>query len=103
MAGLSPPHLAAINPWEGWADTYREVVRHGGIPETHFWPYIAERWGVSTTRVEDLMAETREHPFFDAFWESKAAKFERISVPADVVTSSTDPGTHIRGILGGIK
>jgi len=34
VAELSPPHLAAINPWEGWTDTYREVVRHGGIPET---------------------------------------------------------------------
>ena len=103
VAELNPPHLATINPWEGWADTYREVVRHGGIPETHFWPYIAERWGVSTTRVEDLMAETREHPFFDAFWESKAAKFERIRVPAYVVASWTDHGMHTRGTLEGFK
>ena len=40
VAELNPAHLAAINPWEGWTDTYREVVRHGGIPETSFWPYI---------------------------------------------------------------
>ncbi len=45
------------NPWEGWSDTYRETVRHGGIPETWFWPYLAARWGHSTTRVEDLSGE----------------------------------------------
>ena len=59
IAATRPPHLAAINPWEGWSDTYREVARHGGIPETYFWPYIGERWGYGTGRVEDLGAETR--------------------------------------------
>lgn len=103
VAELNPPHLAAINPWEGWADTYREVVRHGGIPETCFWPYIAQRWGTSTTRVEDLRAETQEHPFFDAFWESKAANFARIKVPAYIVASWTDQGMHTRGTLEGFK
>ena len=97
VAALNPPHLAAFNPWEGWSDTYREVVRHGGIPETWFWPYLAGRWGHSMTRVEDLAAETREHPFFDAFWASKAAEFSAIKVPAYVVASWTDQGMHTRG------
>jgi predicted acyl esterase len=103
VAELNPPHLSAINPWEGWADTYREVARHGGIPETHFWPYIAKRWGVSTTRVEDLLAEAAEHPFFDAYWESKAAKYTGIKVPAYIVASWTDHGMHTRGTLEGFK
>jgi predicted acyl esterase len=30
-AALQPPHLAAICVWEGAADYYREVSRHGGI------------------------------------------------------------------------
>ncbi len=103
VAELNPPHLAAINPWEGWTDTYREVVRHGGIPETCFWPYIAQRWSVSTTRVEDLLAETREHPFFDAFWESKAARFAGIRVPAYIVASWSDQGMHTRGTIEGFR
>lgn len=103
VAALNPPHLAAINPWEGWADTYREVVRHGGIPETSFWPYIARRWGTSTTRVEDLLAETDEHPFFDDFWRSKSADFARIEVPAYVVASWSDQGMHTRGTLEGFR
>lgn len=105
VAALSPPHLAAINPWEGWSDIYREVVRHGGIPETRFWGsgYIAGRWGHSTTEVEDLMLETRERPFFDDYWRSKIAPLADIKVPAYVVASWSDQGLHTRGTLEAFK
>ncbi|MBV9382644.1 MAG: CocE/NonD family hydrolase [Streptosporangiaceae bacterium] len=101
IAGTRPPHLAAINPWEGWSDTYREVARHGGIPETYFWPYIGQRWGYGTGRVEDLAAETAAHPFFDEFWAGKAADLSRITVPAYVVASWSDQGLHTRGTFEG--
>lgn len=103
VAELNPPHLAAINPWEGWSDTYREVARHGGIPETSFWPYIWERWGASTGQIEDLEQETIAHPFFDEFWETKAARLERIRVPAWVVGSWSVQGLHSRGTLDGFR
>jgi len=103
VAETQPPHLAAINPWEGWSDTYREVVRHGGIPESWFWPYLATRWGASRARIEDLEKETAEHPLFDEFWASKAADFSAIQVPAYVVASWSDQGLHTRGTLEGFK
>jgi hypothetical protein len=103
IAATSPPHLAAINPWEGWSDTYREVARHGGIPETYFWPYIGQRWGCGTHLVEDLAAETAEHPFFDGFWAGKAPDLARITVPAFVVASWSDQGLHTRGTFEGFK
>ena len=103
VAELKPPHLAAINPWEGWSDTYREVARHGGIPETSFWPYLPTRWGHSTTEVEALWLENEERPFLDAYWESKAAALEAIEVPAFVVASWSDQGLHTRGTLEGFK
>ena len=31
VAGLAPPHLAAMIPWEGFGDFYRDCCRHGGI------------------------------------------------------------------------
>ena len=103
-AELQPPHLAAINPWEGWTDTYREVALHGGIPETWFWDMIlASAWGCGTTQVEDLVKERAEHPFFDAFWKSKAADFSKIKVPALVVACWADQGLHTRGTLEGFK
>ena len=87
----------------GPSDTYREVARHGGIPETYFWPYIGHRWGCGTGLVEDLAAETAEHPFFDDFWASKAADLSRITVPAFVVASWSDQGLHTRGTFEGFK
>lgn len=103
VAELNPPHLAAINPWEGWSDTYREVVGHGGVPDTSFWAYIADRWGTGNGEVEDLLRETAEHPFFDDFWRNKAASFTETTVPAFVVASWTDQGLHTRGTLEGFK
>ena len=103
VAALRPPHLCAICPWEGWSDFYREVVRHGGIPETHFWSYLPTRWGRSTTEVEDLALETRERPFLDEYWQSKIAEMGRIDVPAYVVASWTDQGLHTRGTIEGYR
>ena len=37
VAALQPPHLAAICPWEGAADYYRDMCYHGGIPSMFFW------------------------------------------------------------------
>lgn len=31
VAAMQPPHLAAMIPWEGFVDLYREAIRHGGI------------------------------------------------------------------------
>ena len=103
-AALRPPHLAAMNIWEGWSDTYREVARHGGIPDTSFWTQVVVRsWGVSKKPIEDLVGETQAHPFFDDFWASKVADFSQITVPAFIVASWTDQGLHTRGTLEGFK
>ncbi|KAH7127520.1 Alpha/Beta hydrolase protein [Dactylonectria macrodidyma] len=103
VAALNPPSLKCIVPVEGWSDFYREVVRHGGIPDTSFFPYIAERWGAAIGSVEDLMQEFHDHPFWDELWESKKARLERIQVPALVIASFSDQGLHTRGTLEGYK
>jgi len=38
VAGLAPPHLAAMCVWEGAADFYRDGAYHGGILST-FWQH----------------------------------------------------------------
>ena len=35
-AAEQPPHLAAINPWEGFSDVYRDLVMRGGMPDIGF-------------------------------------------------------------------
>jgi predicted acyl esterase len=101
-AALRPPHLAAINPWEGVTDMYREFCGHGGIPETRFVPmWQARRVAHSLTRVEDLVENARRHPFDDAYWAGKRADLGAIDVPAFVVASWSDQGLHTRGTLRG--
>ncbi|MCC6472641.1 MAG: CocE/NonD family hydrolase [Burkholderiales bacterium] len=103
VAALRPPHLAAINPWEGYSDSYRERAKHGGIPENLFMPQWLERSIYSSTEVEDVLALIERHPFYDAYWKSKASALEKIEVPAYVVASWGDQGLHTRGTLEGFK
>jgi predicted acyl esterase len=103
VAALHPPHLAAINPWEGYSDSYRERTRHGGIPENLFGPSWLERSIYSNNEVEDVLAMMERHPFYDAYWKSKAPDLSKIEVPAYVVASWGDQGLHTRGTLEGFK
>ncbi|OGA30363.1 MAG: hypothetical protein A3I01_07805 [Betaproteobacteria bacterium RIFCSPLOWO2_02_FULL_65_24] len=103
VAALRPPHLAAINPWEGYSDSYRERALHGGIPENLFMPSWLARSIYSSTEVEDVLALMERHPFYDAYWKSKAPDLSKIEVPAYVVASWGDQGLHTRGTLEGFK
>lgn len=98
-AAEQPPHLAAIIPWEGVTDVYREFFFHGGIPNTQF----SEGWqslvSFSQTRVEDIAAAMADHPTLDDYWKAKLPKLEDIKVPAYIVASWTDHGLHTRGTL----
>jgi predicted acyl esterase len=103
IAATQPPHLAAINPWEGLSDMYREFAFHGGIPETFFTPIWQKSISYSVNRVEDIPAMMKEHPLFDDYWATKVADFSRINVPAFVVASWADQGLHLRGTLQGFN
>ena len=103
VAALNPPHLCAINPWEGCSDMYREKFFHGGIPDTSFPAHWQRSISHSLTRVEDMEAMRRAHPLFDAYWETKAAPLAQITVPAYVVASWTDHALHTRGTLEGFR
>lgn len=103
VAALQPPHLAAINPWEGWSDLYYEVATHGGIPETAFVPMLAPLIGFTHEEVEDVPGLAMEHPFDDDYWALKRPDLTAIEVPAFVVASWSDHGLHTRGTLEGYR
>jgi len=98
-AALRPAALAAINPWEGFSDWYREFATHGGIPETGFIPRASDNIRFSLTRTEDTWANVQAHPLWDAYWKSKEVDLEAIRAPAYVVASWSDQGLHTRGTL----
>jgi putative CocE/NonD family hydrolase len=99
IAATRPPHLAAINPWEGVSDMYREFSFHGGIPEMAFSPIWQKSISYSLNRVEDVLAMMKAHPLFDAYWATKVADLPKINVPAYVVAGWGDQGLHLRGTL----
>ncbi len=99
VAAAQPPHLAAILPWEGLSDMYREFAFHGGVPETAFTPIWQKSISYSMNQVEDITAMMKQHPLFDAYWATKIADFSKIEVPAFVVASWSDQGLHLRGTL----
>jgi predicted acyl esterase len=105
VASLNPPHLAAINPWEGVSDFYRELVFHGGIPETLFmsWDWLMSFWAFAKNRAEDIVEMRKEHPLFDDYWDSKNADLSKITVPAFITASWSDQGLHTRGTLEAFK
>lgn len=95
-AAEQPPHLAAIAPWEGMSDIYRDLVMRGGIPDFSFPHRFASAFTGKGLR-EDFVAEAQSHPLMDELWESKVPAFENVTVPAYIVASYSNsihtPGT----------
>lgn len=86
-AAEQPPHLAAINPWEGVSDVYRDLVMRGGMPDTGFARQLQDNsfWG--NGRKEDIVTEAERYPLMNNLWENKIPRFDKITVPAYVVAS----------------
>lgn len=96
-AALRPLHLAAICPWEGFSDVYRDVAYPGGVREDGFipfWSKMTENAGRTSLvfRMEQLA-----HPELDEFWTALTPQIERIEVPALICASFSDQGLHTRG------
>lgn len=97
VAALRPPHLAAICPWEGFSDLYRDFVRPGGVREDGF----SIIWSAMTSRAArvtgDLRAQLVARTERDEWYEALAPELERIEVPMLVCGSFSDHSLHTRG------
>jgi hypothetical protein len=126
VASLRPPHLAAICPWEGAADWYRDMTHHGGIL-CEFWANwfkkqvmtvqhgLGDRGGrhpitgetvagpetlsadeLAGNRV-DLGEEILAHPLDDDYHKGRSADWSRIEVPILSSGNWGGHGLHLRG------
>ncbi|MET7744293.1 CocE/NonD family hydrolase [Streptomyces sp. NPDC005385] len=86
-AAEQPPHLTAINPWEGVSDVYRDLVLRGGMPDTGFARQLQDNSYFGKSQKEDILTEAEHHPLIDDLWQNKIPQFEKINVPAYVVAS----------------
>ena len=100
VASQQPPHLAAINPNEGFSDTYRDMIFRGGVRDVNF----AGRIGLNHVHAgkpvkrECHMEAAKKYPLVNNdYWQEKIAHTENITCPAYVVASYSNilhtPGT----------
>ena len=100
FAGVTrPPHLAALMPYDGMSDLYREIVVHGGVPNYGFVSFWNAQVRASPNRAESWMKAMEVHPFFDKYWQSKAPPVENIDIPTYVISCWSDHAVHTRGSL----
>lgn len=108
VAGLQPPSLKAIIPWEGRADQYRDQAYHGGIFALGF---LSGLFAIETAH--HLLGEPRgDNP--DAFnhnllwnymrndldseyWRMCSARWDRITVPLYSAGNWSGCALHLRG------
>ncbi len=108
VAGLQPPSLKAIMPWEGRADQYRDQAYHGGIFAMGF---IA-RWANNNAALHLLGKPRLYNPdSFDnnllwnymskdldsEYWRLNSARWDRIKVPLYTVGNWGGTSLHLRG------
>jgi len=96
-ASERPTHLAAIAPWEGLTDLYRDVIARGGVPRTAF-PSAIRDTLYGRGQVEDPIAMLEDHPLFDEYWADKLPDIAAITAPAYVVASYSNQ-LHTAGTL----
>jgi len=130
VAALQPPHLAAICPWEGAADFYRDMTHHGGILSTFFPNWfdkqvlvvqhgLGERGAVSPITGEPVAGpetlsegelernrsgfgdDFRAHAFDDDYHRERSPDFARITVPLLSSGNWGGQGLHPRGNFEG--
>ncbi|MEJ2867753.1 CocE/NonD family hydrolase [Actinomycetospora sp. OC33-EN08] len=126
VASLQPPHLAAMIPWEGAADFYRDFARHGGILSNAFletWyprqvisvqhgnpagltdPWLGERATGPEELTDDELAERRSDPVAEilarpldgSFYRDRSPDWSRVTVPFLSAASWAGFGLHPRG------
>ena len=108
VAGLQPPSLKAIIPWEGWGDGYRDSAFHGGI----FQLYYLATW-YATQMAHHLLGEPQEynpdafrnerlfqymqHSLDTGWWDNRSAQWDKIKVPMFSAGNWSGHNLHLRG------
>jgi uncharacterized protein len=87
------PHLAAIVPWEGASDSYRDVMFHGGVPETAFFRAWSRTMADAQTAEQSGPSRT---PTISQV-PNNLADLAAIRVPALICGSFSDQGLHSKG------
>jgi predicted acyl esterase len=133
VAAQRPPHLAAIAPWEGAHEAYRDVSRHGGILSNVFPTQWAKRQLIpiqngnakscfrdmddgspvggpkALSKEElarnrtDMLADTLKHPLDGPYYRQRTPRLEDIAAPLLSGANWGGFGLHARGNFNGFR
>jgi len=101
IASARPPHLAAIAPWEGMSDGYRDQHRRGGIPSPSMVGFISAIVP-SNGLLEDAGTMAEQNPLWNDYWDDKKVDLAQINIPTYVVASYSSK-FHVSGTFRGYK
>jgi hypothetical protein len=107
VAALQPPSLKAIIPWEGWADTYRDVAYHGGIPARFIYDWYLQNvawhaWGKPRNYNpnawnNDLAYRFMRNDMDTEEWRLRSGRLDQIQVPLYSAGNWGGFSMHLRG------
>jgi predicted acyl esterase len=92
-ANNPPPQLKAIVPWEGASDSFRNVMFHGGVPETAFFRGWSKQ--MAGAKAEEQKGPSRTPTITQV--PGNNADLAAIRVPALICGSFSDQGLHSKG------
>jgi uncharacterized protein len=126
VAGLRPPHLAAMCIWEGSSDYYRELCRHGGILCAFLPGWYGRHKGMrevgesapvnpntgapvslpmtpqeQESNRADIGGEALRRTLLDEYYQARLPDFDRIDVPLLSAGNWGGQGLHTRGNFEG--
>jgi predicted acyl esterase len=102
-AAQHPAHLAAIAPWEGLTDCYREIGTRGGVMMPEFIKMLSDSFASTENGgIEDCISVMNHQPTMNSYWRDKEADLESITIPAYIVASYTNP-IHTYGSIEGYR
>ncbi|HKP59728.1 MAG TPA: CocE/NonD family hydrolase [Polyangiales bacterium] len=101
VAAAPPPQLVAIVPWEGNSDRYRDVMFHGGVPETAFFRGWQRNMDPESVQESPAEGPSRTPPISEV--RGNPARLEQIQVPALICGSYSDQGLHTKGCFDAFK
>ncbi len=132
VAQLRPPHLAALIPWQGTCDFYRDRTRQGGMLSSGFidmwWNLcvLENQHGNGASRFTDYFTGERNtgpaltpeelaanradypgdllaHPLEDDWYKARSADLSKIDLPTLVVANWGGLQLHLRGTILGFE
>jgi predicted acyl esterase/plastocyanin len=119
VAGLHPPHLKAIVPWEGLVEPYRDIGYRGGIPCMFSVFFAAGGQIIANNQFESkaYLKSFLDNPLFNEIWEYGIGALSRpkdstpavrdvvseIDVPMLSVGNLNDPDLHLQGNVYAFK